>query len=76
MQREVSVLKRFGSNGSPASSHWICLGFVEIPRLQTGQTPEDFSREFESMAQSTWNRVRQAARDAGARKDGGDQPGA
>ena len=39
--------------------------------VRPGQAPEKLSREFEPTAQSIWNWVRQAERDAGARKDGG-----
>ena len=42
---------------------------VELVRL--GRTPEELSREFEPTAQSIWNWVRQAERDAGSRRDGG-----
>ncbi|MDB5376732.1 MAG: family transposase [Rubritepida sp.] len=42
-----------------------------VELVRTGRTPADLSREFEPTAQSIWNWVRQAERDAGARKDGG-----
>ena len=42
---------------------------VELVRL--GRTPEDLSREFEPTAQSIWNWVRQAERDAGSHKNAG-----
>jgi len=42
-----------------------------VELVRSGRTPEDLSREFEPTAQSIWNRVRQAERDGGARRDGG-----
>lgn len=42
-----------------------------VELVRSGRTPEDLSREFEPTAQSIWNWVRQAERDAGARKDNG-----
>ena len=42
-----------------------------VELVRSGRTPEDLAREFEPTAQSIWNWVRQAERDAGARKDGG-----
>ena len=42
-----------------------------VELVRSGRTPEELSREFEPTAQSIWNWVRQAERDAGTRKDGG-----
>lgn len=42
-----------------------------VALVRSGRTPEDLSREFDPMAQSIWNWVRQAERDGRARKDGG-----
>jgi transposase len=41
---------------------------VELVRC--GRTPKELSREFEPTAQSIWNWVRQADRDAGRCQDG------
>ena len=42
-----------------------------VELVRSGRTPEELSREFEPTAQSIWNWVRQAERDAGTRRDGG-----
>ncbi|MFQ3665913.1 MAG: IS3 family transposase [Sphingomonadaceae bacterium] len=41
-----------------------------VELVRAGRTPEELSREFEPTAQSIWNWVRQADRDAGKRTDG------
>jgi transposase len=41
-----------------------------VELVRAGRTPEELSREFELSAQSIWNCVRQADRDAGNRTDG------
>lgn len=41
-----------------------------VELVRSGRTPEELSREFEPSAQSIWNWVRQAERDAGRRLDG------
>lgn len=41
-----------------------------VELVRAGRTPEELAREFEPTAQSIWNRVRQADRDAGKRTDG------
>jgi transposase len=41
-----------------------------VELVRAGRTPEELSREFEPTAQSIWNWVRQADRDAGKRADG------
>ncbi len=41
-----------------------------VELVRSGRTPESLSREFEPTAQSIWNWVRQADRDAGVRVDG------
>ncbi len=41
-----------------------------VELIRSGRTPESLSREFEPTAQSIWNWVRQADRDAGVRVDG------
>ncbi len=41
-----------------------------VDLVRAGRTPEELSREFEPTAQSIWNWVRQAERDAGIRTDG------
>ncbi len=40
-----------------------------VELVRSGRTPESLSREFEPTAQSIWNWVRQADRDAGVRVD-------
>ncbi len=42
-----------------------------VELVRSGRAPEELSREFEPTAQSIWNWVRRAERDAGERKDGG-----
>ena len=42
-----------------------------VELVRSGRTPEDLAREFEPTAQSIWNWVRQAERDARGRRDGG-----
>lgn len=42
-----------------------------VELVRSGRPPEELSREFEPTAQSIWNWVRQAERDAGTRKGGG-----
>ena len=42
-----------------------------VELVRSGRTPEDLAREFEPTAQSIVHWVRQAARDAGQRRDGG-----
>ena len=42
-----------------------------VELVRSGRTPEELAREFEPTAQSIWNWVRQAERDAGIRRDGG-----
>jgi transposase len=41
-----------------------------VELVRAGRTPEELAREFEPTAQSIWNWVRQADRDAGRRTDG------
>jgi transposase len=42
-----------------------------VELVRSARTPEELAREFEPMAQSIWDWVRQAERDGGARKDSG-----
>jgi transposase-like protein len=65
LEREVSEMPRFRVPYPPEFRRQM----VELVR--SGRTPEELSREFEPTAQSIWNWVRQAERDAGARKDAG-----
>ncbi len=41
-----------------------------VELVRSGRTPEELSREFEPTAQTIYNWVKQADRDAGVRSDG------
>jgi transposase len=64
LETEVFEMLRFGVPCPPEFRRQM----VELVRA--GRTPEELSREFEPTAQSIWNWVRQADRDAGRRADG------